>query len=384
MVHLYCNLLILTQTFRAARDHNRRLVLVEDDFLVTCGENGEGGQETFWLPVSYPRCMRFFSVLLAGGVLASLCLSSIAQTADSSSASSGQQQTPPHSQSSTPAAPQAPVAPLKLENLPADPHTPTPEELAAEAAERTRAQIVRLATSQANWGPPSSTPGIVLTLKETGRTKTDAGTQITYRLVGTGFTPEMRLTLLRWPLNQRVTPVMNDIMMDESGTAVCAGTALAATAKPENAASDALACGKRMQPKAPVEITTTAAKGEAVRVALISPELKRGAAVSLVPFPVMSEDKGCKLQMMLGSKDAELVLIEGDGFKPNVPFTMGSETFGVKKPMETKLDAQGHFVAAIAPYVAGHDSGDTVVFFQSDACTPTFSFHWGKDSYKAE
>jgi hypothetical protein len=88
--------------------------------------------------------------------------------------------------------------------------------------------------------------------------------------------------------------------------------------------------------------------------------------------------------MMLGSKDAELVLIEGDGFKPNVPFTMGSETFGVKKPMETKLDAQGHFVAAIAPYVAGHDNGDTVVYFQSDACTPTFSFHWGKDSYKAE
>ena len=162
--------------------------------------------ENFCLPVIYPRCMRFSSVLFAGGVAASLCLSSFAQTADSSA----QQQSAPATQNAAPAAPQAPVAPLKLENLPPDPHTPTPEEQAAAAAERTRAQIVRLATSQANWGPPSSTPGVVLTLKETGRTKTDAGTQITYRLMGTGFTPEMRLTMLRWPLNQRVMPVMND------------------------------------------------------------------------------------------------------------------------------------------------------------------------------
>jgi hypothetical protein len=32
----------------------------------------------------------------------------------------------------------------------------------------------------------------------------------------------------------------------------------------------------------------------------------------------------------------------------------------------------------------GHDSGDTVIFYQSDTCTPTVSFHWGNGSYKAE
>src|SRR5580698_592300 len=72
MVHLYCNLLILTSSCRAARDHNRPFVIAEDDFLVTCGENDEGGRGTFWLPVIYPWGMRFFSVLFAGGVLASL------------------------------------------------------------------------------------------------------------------------------------------------------------------------------------------------------------------------------------------------------------------------------------------------------------------------
>ena len=30
------------------------------------------------------------------------------------------------------------------------------------------------------------------------------------------------------------------------------------------------------------------------------------------------------------------------------------------------------------------DTGDTVVYYQSDTCTPTVSFHWGKDSYKPE
>ena len=121
-----------------------------------------------------------------------------------------------------------------------------------------------------------------------------------------------------------------------------------------------------------------------MRLALISDDKKGGAATSAVPFPLEVEDKGCKLQVLLGSKDAELVLIEGDGFKANDNFTVGAETFGQKTALGAKPDAQGHFVAAITPYVQGHDSGDTVIYYQSDVCTPTLSFHWGKNSYKVE
>ncbi len=331
-------------------------------------------------PFIYSRCMRFFSALLIGGVAVSLCLSSFAQTADSGTPAA-QQQT---GQTSAGAA-QAPGASLKLENLPPDPHTPTPEELAARQAEQQRAQIVRVASAQANWGPKTSAPGMALAMKEMARTKTASGTQITYRLMGTGFPAGAKLTLLRWPLNQNVTPVMDGIVLDASGMAVCAAPpANAGTEAAAATAPSAIDCAKTMQVNAPVEVTTTAAKGEAVRVALAAADKKNGAAASAVPFPLAAENKGCKLQVLLGSKDAELVLIEGDGLKPGEAFTMGSETFGVKGTLVAKPDAQGHLVTALTPYIQGHDSGDTVIFYQSDTCTPTLSFHWGNGSYKAE
>jgi hypothetical protein len=388
--------------------------------------------------------MRFFSVLFTGVAALSLCLSSLAQA---SPGQTSQTQTTPAQSSPAPAtqaqpadtpaqpAAQAPVPQLKLEDLPPDPHTPTPEEIAEQQAAQQRAQIVRVASAQANWGPRASTKGITLTMKETGRTKAVAGTIITYRLATTGFAPGTRLVLLRWPLNQNVTPLMDGIALDASGTAICAGPAAPAaatapsspnapgtsapgtadqgtsapgTSTDANAAAAAsgstsgsaqetasgpataprptgpASCVATMKVGDPIEVTTTAAKGEAIRLALVSEDRKTGGATSAIPFPVEGKDKGCTLQVLLGSKDAELVLIEGDGFTPSAPFTMGAETFGEKTSITAKPDAQGHLVAAMTPYIPGHDSGDTVVYYQSDPCTPTLSFHWGKGNYKAE
>lgn len=311
----------------------------------------------------------------------------------------GSQQQPVSAPAQTPAAQSTPQ--LKLENLPPDPHTPTAEEEAAAEFARQRMQVQRVAVAMANWGPKASSPGVTLAMKEMSRERVASGTMITYRLSANGFAPGTRLTLLRWPLNQNVTAVMNGIVIDASGTAVCGPPpALSAPGTGAGAPSDAASgtasnaappatptvppCTKTMQPNAPIEITATAAKGEALRVGLLSEDRKSGAAASAVPFPIAGEDRGCKLQVLLGSKDAELVLIEGDGFKPDQPYTAGTETFGQKTSLAAKPDARGHFVAAMTPYVQSHDSGDTVVYYQSGDCTPTVSFHWGKASYKAE
>ena len=344
----------------------------------------------------YPRNMHLLSVLFAGCITASLCFPAFAQTVDHGYGPQQQQAT----SAQTPAA-QSTMPQLKLESLPPDPHTPTPEEQAAAEAERRRAQVMRVASAMANWGPKASSPGITMTMKEMSREKEAAGTMITYRLTATGFTPGTRLTLLRWPLNQGVAPVMNGIVIDASGTAVCGPPAptlsalsaadpgsptasAAGSGAGGSSTSNVPGCTKTMRPNAPVEITVTAAGGEPIRVGLLAEDKKSGAAASAVPFPIMGENKGCKLQVLLGAKDAELVLIEGDGFKPDVPFTAGTESFGEKTSLAAKPDAQGHFVAALTPYVQGHDSGDTVIYYQSDSCTPTVSFHWGKGSYKTE
>jgi len=318
--------------------------------------------------------MRFVQ-LLAFGLSLPLVITASAQSTQQPTA----QQTAP-AQSSTPT--------LQLRDLPPEPHTPTPEELAAQKAAQVRMALNRLATAQANWGPPASTPGMSLELKETGRKSTPNGTEITWQLIGKGFTPDMQLTLVRWPLNQSVARVMSGIMINAAGTAVC-GSAAPGPQSPTDAAAAATAplappCTKTVTPGIPITITGTVAKGEAVRVALVSADHKHGAAVSLVPFPIEGQDKGCKIQVILGSKDAELVLIEGEGFKQDSTYTLGTETFGKRQPLDVIINQQGRFIGALTPWVPDHDTGDTVVYYQSSTCTPTVSFHWGKDTYKPE
>lgn len=298
---------------------------------------------------------------------------------------------------------QQPAPTLQLRDLPAEPHTPTPQEQADQQAARMRMQLTRIASAQANWGPAISAPGMSLELKETGRKQTGTGTELTYQITGHGFTPDMQLTLVRWPLNQNTTPEMSGIVVDASGTAVCSaapssapapagaaagpaapatGAAAAAPAPPTT--TSAPACSKTTAPGTPVTLTTTAAKGEAIRIALVTEDRKHGAAVSLVPFPIEGSNNGCKISVLLGSKDAELVLVRGEGFKKEANYTLGSESFGEKRPLTVAITPQGGFTAAMTPWAPGHDQGDTVVYYQSSTCSPTVSFHWGKDSYKPQ
>jgi hypothetical protein len=253
--------------------------------------------------------------------------------------------------------------------------------------------LVNLARAQANWGPPESAKGMSLALKETGRAKNAAGTtEITYQITGQGFTPDMQLTLLRWPLNQNVTKVMSGIVVDASGTAVCgvagpgpaAPTDAAGANAPQAKTEPVPSCTKTMKAGTPISFTTTAAKGEPIRVALVAPDRKHGAAVTVVPFPIEGSDRGCNIDVILGSKNAELVLVEGSGFKADSKYTLGTESFGERHPMKVAPNGKGQFIAALTPWVPNHIAGDTVVYYQSSTCTPTVSFHWGKDTYKPE
>ncbi|HTV07039.1 MAG TPA: hypothetical protein VME86_16845 [Acidobacteriaceae bacterium] len=299
------------------------------------------------------------------------------------------EQTTPSQETST--APKGPAPPLELHNIAPEPHTPTPAELEAQKEARLRIALSRLASMQANWGPAESAPGMSLTLKEVGSKQTPDGTELSYHLIGAGFTPDMQLTLLRWPLDQRIEQVMSGIAVNADGMAVCGiaapGPSAPTVAYPATTATTSAkipACTTIMKPGTPITITASVAKGEAIRVALVASDQKHGAAASLVPFPIEGQDKGCKLDVVLGSKNADLVLVEGNGFKQDKTYSLGSEAFGQKHGLAATVSPDGHFITALLPMVPGHTTGTTVIYYQSATCTPTVSFNWGDGSYKAQ
>lgn len=370
-----------------------------------------------------PRYVAAVSVLAAVLCLGSAAQSSAPAPATSSqlpATSSSQQPAGSPSQKAAPTGGLVPGAPPpSLEDLPPDPHTPTPAEQAEEHQQRILAAITRLAGAQARWGPQISTPGIAISLVEINRVKIpDGTTRIDYQITSSGFTPGEKLSLIRWPLDTQARTFMNGLTVNASGVAVCAPPApaepsapakaraapAAAPASPPMPGFGAPGCTDTMQPNQPLHIQTTAAPGEAIRVALIGADQKHGAATSAVPFPITSQDKGCKLEVLLGVRDASLVLVEGTGFPADKALKLDTITADNTRTISTKSNAQGQLVVALLSGAKGVDAGQTTVRYigVSDApslqtpaapaapaasepgCSPAVTFHWGKDSYKAD
>lgn len=357
------------------------------------------------------------SVLAACSLAAALCLNSPAQSSSS--------QTPqnPAPTQTPPAQNQPATPPLQLHDLPPDPRTPTPAEAEQQHQQAQLNAAIRVASLQARWGPGMSTPGFSIALAEVRRSKTAEGnTQITYHVTGSGFSPDERLVLVRWPLNSDVETLMGGIGLDAKGTAVCADTAqptppadaaagsapqstpsapapgAATTPPPANAPPS---CATTMQPQQPLEIHTTAAQGEAVRVALLATDRKHGAAASIIPFPIVNADKGCQLQVILGTKNAALVLIEGSGFPPNTDLDLDTITSGATNTLHARSNAEGRTIVPVLVGVKPQTTGETTVRYAganrapslqnsttaatpAAACAPSVSFHWGEGAYKPQ
>ncbi len=308
--------------------------------------------------------MRFPSVLLLCGLLAAAPALSAQQTTPSPAQSTTTQQpakTPPATTKASP-------PPLRLESLPPEPKALTPAQEKALETKRIIAAVNTLARNQANWGPALSTPGASLMLVDKGHKSTPEGTQITFTLHAKGFQPGNSITLLRWPLDSGVKQVATGLTVDASGQLIC----------PDISQGD---CLTSMQPGDPVHVKTVAARGEPLRVAIISADHKKRAETTIIPFPIESTSNGCTLEAILGTKNASLVLLEGAGFPKNTQIELHIVTFGKDRPLTTTTNAAGGLIVADLPAVSGHTSGTTTISYHGSTCSPSLSFPWGANSY---
>ena len=156
-----------------------------------------------------------------------------------------------------------------------------------------------------------------------------------------------------------------------------------------------------MKPQQPVEVQATVAPGEAIRVALLAPDRRHGAAASAIPFPIVNTDKGCTLQVILGTRNAALVLIEGTGFPASQEAKLETATGNSTTTLRTKINGEGNLIVPVLINIGTPSTGETTVRFAGlehppslqgssapappdPGCAPAVSYHWGDAAYKPE
>jgi hypothetical protein len=137
-------------------------------------------------------------------------------------------------------------------------------------------------------------------------------------------------------------------------------------------------------PGDPHTLILMAAKGEPYLVMLTSENGKYKAATSVVPFPIETSDKKCKLNAVLLMTDAEGVLLLGKGFTPESDIKIALDSAGEKHTGNVKSDRDGAFSFVALPYKKDTKKGNLNVSASSAACSPSIDVVWGKGTYHVE
>src|SRR5437773_11124051 len=85
-----------------------------------------------------------------------------------------------------------------------------------------KAKIEQLAKLQKDLGKMSS-PGVELFLKETGRSRAEDRTLVTYSLYAAGLPPKGTYTLFQVQLDGSIIKALDGVPLDAAGQAICAG-----------------------------------------------------------------------------------------------------------------------------------------------------------------
>jgi hypothetical protein len=237
--------------------------------------------------------------------------------------------------------------------------SPTDQDLTAEQ----KAQVVKLANLQKNFGKKMNSPGVDLSLKEINRWRVSDRTLVKYELHATGLPKDLTYSLLKVQISGKILKQIDGVTIDPDGRAICAGRKGTCSGS---------------TPNSPIDLVFFAGKSEPMRLSLVSNDdshLK--GFIFVVPFQNSVTDKGCRLESILGTPKGEVTYIQGSGFEPNEELTMDSESYGEKNHGVAKAEADGSYFAVALPNVLGKTSGTTVWSVKGKNCGPTLTFSWG-------
>jgi hypothetical protein len=237
---------------------------------------------------------------------------------------------------------------------PAQPQPPTDEELMKKTAQAT-----------IDWDN-STTKGAKVDVQLIKKDQVEGKPVMQYHLKVSGAPKNKLYSLMAWPITiPQPATMMDGLAIAADGTVGC----------PPNSTRS---CAQHMK-GGELKLTYTPGIGEIYRHALISEDHNSRIFFSIVPAPMVEQDKACSLEIVRLSPRFELALIRGKGFTPGEQITFHTQSYQEVHDSQTKINPQGEFWATLSPWVKGRRMGTTQVAAKSKSCAPGLSFEWGSE-----
>ena len=225
--------------------------------------------------------------------------------------------------------------------------------------------ISKIVQSTIEWDS-NTTPGAKAEVRLVKKDQVDGKAIMQYRLKVSGLPNNKFYTLEAWPITIVLPASMMDgLVIATDGTVGC---------PPDSTKS----CGQRMK-GAELTLSYTPGIGEIFRHALVSEDRKSKVFFSIVPAPMMEQDKACSLEIVRLSPRFELALIRGKGFTPGETISFHTQSYQEVHDTQPIVNQQGQFWATLSPFVKGRTMGTTQVVVKSKTCAPSLSFEWGSE-----
>ena len=248
------------------------------------------------------------------------------------------------------------------------------KDLSAQAPE-----LVRLQNEFEQTVPP----GVGVRAKEVYRKGTPGkDLEVGYNIIVTGVPAGTAFRQAQFPVNSdKAVAGISGITLNKDGLMICAGRT-AAQCHNGSKVDDPVLFDEQ-QPL----------KGEPRRSVFLAPDLR--IPVTLLPDPIQSVDKGCRLSAIRLTARFELAYIEGSGFPPNsdvhVRFSddqdagasvvSGDGGVSAAHPGDTNIavrsDGAGAIQTATLFNVSRHPKGLETVQVTDPNCSPKISYEWG-------
>jgi hypothetical protein len=132
------------------------------------------------------------------------------------------------------------------------------------------------------------------------------------------------------------------------------------------------------------DLSVQVAKGEPVRFLLVASDQSLIVPGTIVPYPIESMDRKCRLELRLGMQDGEAVLIYADGLPPKSEVPFEETSGGTMRPGKLTTNAKGHGAAVDLPFVEGQEAGILLIKLATKGCSVSAEIPWGKGTYHPE